>query len=85
MGLGPVSTNAGGITGAVSNTVHPYNATISASFRNLINHNNPGPIVGTITSPLFGEANQSAGSGGGSGISEAGNNRRLEMQFRVTF
>jgi hypothetical protein len=85
MGLGPAPTNAGGITGGVSNTVHPYNATISASFRNLINHNNPGAIVGNITSPLFGEANQSAGNGGGGGISEAGNNRRLEMQFRVTF
>ena len=81
----PQQNNGGGIAAAVANTVHPFNATISASFRNLINHNNPGAITGNITSPLFGEANQSAGSGGGGGISEAGNNRRLEMQFRVTF
>jgi hypothetical protein len=48
---------------------------------------NPGPIVGNITSPLFGQANQPAGSGnqGGTSFSEAANNRRLELQMRFTF
>jgi hypothetical protein len=46
---------------------------------------NPGPIIGNITSPLFGLANQSAGSGGGSGISESANNHRIEIQIRLAF
>jgi hypothetical protein len=57
------------------------------SVRNVLNHTNPGPIIGNITSPLFGQANQPAGSGnlGGTGFSEAANNRRLELQTRFTF
>jgi hypothetical protein len=56
------------------------------AIRNLINHNNPGPIVGNITSPLFGQANQPAGAGASAGtFSEAANNRRLELQTRFTF
>jgi hypothetical protein len=41
-----------------------YNLSISMSVRNLLNHTNPGPIIGNITSPLFGQANQPAGGGG---------------------
>jgi hypothetical protein len=64
-----------------------YQLSISASFRNLLNHNNPGPIIGDITSPLFGGANQSYGatSLGGTGFLESANNRRLEFQTRFTF
>jgi hypothetical protein len=65
-------------------TEHPYNLSISMSIRNLLNHTNPGPIIGNITSPLFGQANQPAG-GGGFVFSEAANNRRLELQMRFTF
>jgi hypothetical protein len=54
------------------------------SVRNVLNHTNPGPIIGNITSPLFGQANQQVGSGGG-GFSEAANNRRLELQMRFNF
>jgi hypothetical protein len=61
-----------------------YNLSISMSVRNLLNHNNPGPIIGNITSPLFGQANQPAG-GGGFIFSEAANNRRLELQMRFSF
>jgi hypothetical protein len=61
-----------------------YSLSIMMSIRNLLNHNNPGPIIGNITSPLFGHANQPAGSGGG-GFSEAANNRRLELQMRLNF
>src|SRR5262249_38543293 len=61
-----------------------YNLMISLSTRNVLNHTTPGPIIGNITSPLFGFANQPAGSGG-SGFSEAANNRRLELQMRFTF
>ena len=61
-----------------------YTLSISMSVRNLLNHTNPGPIIGNITSPLFGQANQPAGSSG-FGFSEAANNRRLELQTRLTF
>ena len=61
-----------------------YNLSVSMSVRNLLNHTNPGPIIGNITSPLFGQANQPAG-GGGFIFSEAANNRRLELQMRFTF
>jgi hypothetical protein len=60
-----------------------YNLTISMSIRNLLNHTNPGPIIGNITSPLFGQANQPSGAGGF--FSESANNRRLELQMRFTF
>ncbi len=61
-----------------------YNLSIALSIRNLLNHTNPGPIIGNITSPLFGQANQMAGGAGG-GFSENANNRRLELQTRFTF
>lgn len=62
-----------------------YKLTISVSVRNLLNHNNPGPIIGDITSPLFGHANQMAGNVNGEGFSENANSRRLELQTRFTF
>jgi len=53
------------------------------AIRNILNRNNPGPIIGNIGSPLFGQANQPYGINtlGGTGFSEAANNRRLD---RVT-
>ena len=60
-----------------------YNLTVSVSARNLLNHVNPGPIIGQITSPLFGEANQVAGGYGA--FAETANNRRLELQMRFSF
>ena len=62
-----------------------YNATIQMSARNVLNHTNPGPIIGNITSPLFGRANQMAGGANGEGFSENASNRRLELQLRFTF
>ena len=63
-----------------------YNLSIQMQMQNILNHNNPGPITGNITSPIFGHANQPAGGGGGfGGFSEAANNRRLELQTRFTF
>jgi hypothetical protein len=66
-------------------TSHRYNLSISMSARNVLNHTNPGPIIGNITSPLFGRANQMFGNLNGEGFSENANNRRLEMQMRFTF
>jgi hypothetical protein len=62
-----------------------FNLMISMSARNIFNHTNPGPIIGNITSSLFGRANQMAGSVNGEGFSENANNRRLEMQVKLTF
>jgi hypothetical protein len=86
-GLAPAAATGrglGGIIGTPSSS-RRYNLTISMSIRNLLNHNNPGPIIGNITSPLFGFANQIAGSQNGEGFYETANNRRLEMQIRFAF
>ena len=64
-------------------TTRRYNLTLSISARNLLNHVNEGPIIGQITSPLFGEANSVAGGYGA--FAETANNRRLELQMRFTF
>jgi len=64
-------------------TTRRYNLTLSLSARNLLNHVNEGPIIGQITSPLFGQANSVAGGYGA--FAETANNRRLELQMRFTF
>ncbi len=87
---GPASAEAatgrgmGSIIGP-SRTNQRYNLSVSMSARNVLNHTNPGPIVGNISSPLFGRANQSAGQLNGEGFSENASNRRLELQIRFTF
>jgi hypothetical protein len=68
-----------------STTSRRYNLTVSMSIRNLLNHTNPGPIIGVITSPLFGQSTQIAGAPNGEGFYETANNRRLEMQVRFAF
>ena len=82
------SPYGGGGMGAIfapPSTNRRYNLTVSMSARNLLNHNNPGPIIGAITSPLFGLANQMGGVGYGGGFNENANNRRLELQMRFSF
>jgi hypothetical protein len=74
----------GGLIGSPQ-TIHRYNLIISMSVQNLLNHNNPGPITGDITSPLFGSANRIAGGPNGEGFFETADNRRLESQIRFTF
>jgi hypothetical protein len=74
----------GGIIGNPKSS-RRYNIIISMNVQNLLNHNNPGPIIGDITSPLFGFANRIAGGPNGEGLFETANNRRLEAQVRFTF
>ena len=91
----PFSIGGGGQGGGGGSSGRRYSLTISMQIRNITNHNNPGPIIGNITSPLFGQANQPAGFGfgqanqptgsGGSVFSESANNRRLEFQTRFNF
>jgi hypothetical protein len=85
--VGPMLTAPQGTRGLFGspNTARRYNLTVSMSIRNLLNHTNQGPIIGNITSPLFGRSNQIAGSVNGEGFSELANNRRLELQMRFTF
>jgi hypothetical protein len=70
-------------------TSHRYNLSVSLSARNILNYNNPGPIVGNVTSPLFGLSNTLAGGFGGGpgmgGFAESADNRRLELQLRFSF
>ena len=66
-------------------TPRRYNLAVSMSIRNLLNHNNQGPIIGNIQSPLFGNATQVAGTPNGEGFSENASNRRLELQVRFSF
>ena len=73
-----------GIIGSPT-TSRRFNLSIGLSIRNLLNHTNPGPIVGNIASPYFGFANQIAGSQNGEGFYETANNRRLESQIKFTF
>ncbi|MDR3702776.1 MAG: carboxypeptidase regulatory-like domain-containing protein [Candidatus Sulfopaludibacter sp.] len=87
-GPGMTAQAAGGAIGRLigtPSTSHRYNLSIGLSIRNLLNHTNPGPITGDITSPLFGFANQVAGGANGEGFYETANNRRLESQIRFTF
>jgi len=86
-GLAPAAASGGGLGSVIGSptTSRRYNQTIGMSFRNLLNHTNPGPITGNITSPLFGQANQVFGSQNGEGFYETANNRRLEMQIRFSF
>src|SRR5579863_2667493 len=77
------SAQPGGLFAAPSE--RRYSLIVALSVRNILNHTNPGPIIGNITSPLFGGANQMAGGVNGEGFSENANNRRLEMQTRFTF
>jgi hypothetical protein len=75
----------GGIFGQSTTTSSRYNVTLGMSIRNLLNHNNPGPIIGDIASPLFGRSNQMPGTPNGEGFSENASNRRLELQLRFTY
>jgi hypothetical protein len=83
-GLGP-----GGLSGAGGNmssgsrvgSNRRYNLTFSISARNLLNTFNPGPPVGNLSSPFFGQSINTAGGP----FSSASANRRLDLQVRFSF
>jgi hypothetical protein len=80
-------SSPGGLRGLFSanSSERRYSLTVGMSARNLTNHNNAGPIIGNITSSLFGHSNQIAGTPNGEGFSESASNRRLELQIRFSF
>lgn len=77
----------GGLRGLFSapSSDRRYGLSIGMSARNLLNHTNPGPIIGDIGSALFGRANQLAGSANMEGFMENASNRRLELQIKFIF
>ena len=82
-GGGPGGGPGGFFRGLNGSTGKKYNLTISVQARNLLNHVNPGPINGIVTSPLFGESNNLAGGVGA--FAQSGLNRRIDLQARFTF
>jgi hypothetical protein len=82
---GPVLTQPPRSVFSAPTGIHKYRVSVGLSVRNLLNHTNPGPIIGNIASPLFGSANQMYGQINGEGFSENASNRRLEAQFKFVF
>ena len=75
--FGPPHQNASGAS------ERRFGLTSSVAARNLLNHVNPGPIVGDIDSPLFGHPDQTAAGSGA--FADGANNRRIEFQLRLAF
>ncbi|MEP6533818.1 MAG: TonB-dependent receptor, partial [Bryobacteraceae bacterium] len=64
-----------------------YTLNLSVSGRNILNHVNPGPPIGDLSSPNFGLSNSIAGGGfgGPGGGGGSANNRRIDLQLRFSF
>ena len=58
-----------------------YSLTLSVFARNVLNSQNPGPPVGALSSPLFGQTISIAGGA----FSSASANRRIDLQARFSF
>ena len=83
-GLGPGGlSGAGGKSpfGGSSGSNRRYNLTFSISARNLLNTFNPGPPVGNLSSPFFGQSINTAGGP----FASASANRRIDLQVRFSF
>ena len=70
---------------AISATERRFDLIVGMSVRSQLNHTNPGLIIGDITTPLFGFSNQTNVVPNAEGFSESANNRRVELQMRLTF
>jgi Carboxypeptidase regulatory-like domain len=82
----------GGAPGGNETTDHRFNLTVGVDATNILNHFNPGGYQGVLTSTQFGQPTTvNTGFGGGGfvgGPAQAGsvaNNRRIELQTRLTF
>src|SRR5205085_12463066 len=74
----------GGIFGGAGRNDKRYSLTLSLNFNNLLNHTNPGLIVGNLSSPQFGQTVSSCGFFGGGG-GRCPDNRCVEAQIRFNF
>jgi hypothetical protein len=77
----------GGIFGGGGRSDKRYSLTLSLNFNNLLNHNNPGIIVGNLSAPNFGQIVSSGGSFGfgPGGGGRCPDNRCVEAQIRFNF
>jgi len=73
---GPLSLN--------NATSRRYTLTLTAIGRNITNHVNVAPLVGNLSSPIFGEANALAGGAFGSAAASAAN-RKIDFQAIFSF
>jgi len=80
-GFGGASSGPLSLSGGVARR---YTLTLTAMGRNVTNHVNVSPLVGNLSSPLFGEANALAGGPYSSG-SAAASNRRIDFQAVFSF
>jgi Carboxypeptidase regulatory-like domain len=84
-GLGPGGLSGSGgnnpFGGPRSGVSRRYSLTFSISARNLLNTFNPGPPVGNLSSPFFGQSINIAGGP----FSSASANRRVDLQVRFSF
>ena len=69
-----VAAASGGTGRPAAAPEKPYNLTVSITALNIFNHVNAGPIIGNLSSPLFGES-----------ISTAGTHRRIDLLLRLSF
>lgn len=81
MGGGGGGFHGGGEGGGGGSSNKRFNLTASANARNLLNHTNPGPYIGSLSSPLFGQSNSLGGSFHGG----SANNRGIDFSLRFTF
>lgn len=92
-GGGPMGGMMGGMRGGggpppgiFGDQSNKYNLTLSIQAQNVTNNVNLGAPIGTMTSPLFGTSNSTAGGffgpGGGAGSSA---NRRIQLSLRFSF
>jgi hypothetical protein len=79
-GLSGGGGGMGGLFGGAS-TNRTYNLTFSIMARNLLNSLNPGPPVGNLSSPFFGQSIAIAGGP----FSSASANRRIDLQVMFSF
>jgi hypothetical protein len=64
----------------------PYKLSLSLQIMNLFNRNNPGTVIGNLSSPLFGQSNAtSRGSFSDGSAAGSFNSRRIELQLRFNF
>ena len=71
----------GGPMGLGSATSHRYNLTFSVNARNIFNNVNYAPLVGNLSSPIFGQPNAIAGGPYGSSSAP----RKIELQAMFNF
>jgi hypothetical protein len=64
-------------------SAHRYNLTLSLNARNALNHENLNSPVGVVTSPYFLQSTAIAGGFGAQTV--ASNQRRIDIQLRLSF